>query len=111
MASAGRRRGQQFVGRVVSTYNQKTARIAVPRRVKHKLLPIYLNKETRLNCHDEHELTRVGDLVRVEYVRPLSKTKHHAVVEILERARNEDGKVEIPEEDLRAAGDGAEGRK
>jgi ribosomal protein S17 len=40
-----------------------------------------------VKVHDENEIAGIGDLVRIEETRPLSKDKHFRLVEIVEKAR------------------------
>ncbi|MBK5968176.1 MULTISPECIES: 30S ribosomal protein S17 [Thiorhodovibrio] len=74
-------------GRVLSTAMQKTITVMIERRVKHPLYGKFLRRSTKLHAHDEDNQCNVGDWVRVELCRPLSKTKSWRLVEILERAR------------------------
>lgn len=73
-------------GRVVSDKMDKTVTILVERKVKHALYGKYLRRSTKLHAHDEENICREGDLVRVTECRPLSKTKNWRVVEIVTRA-------------------------
>ena len=55
-----------------------------------KLHPIYrrmIRRTTRVKAHDEASACEIGDLVRLEQTRPLSKEKHWRVAEILERSK------------------------
>jgi small subunit ribosomal protein S17 len=82
--SSGRR--QQKVGRVLSDKMQKTIVVAVESTKRH---PIYKRtyKETKhFKAHDERNSARIGDVVRIEETRPLSKEKRWRLVEILNRA-------------------------
>lgn len=74
-------------GRVLSTAMQKTITVLIERRVKHPIYGKFLRRSTKLHAHDEDNQCNVGDWVRVELCRPLSKTKSWRLVEILERAR------------------------
>ncbi|WPL16738.1 30S ribosomal protein S17 [Thiorhodovibrio winogradskyi] len=76
-----------LTGRVLSTAMQKTITLVVERRVKHPIYGKFLRRSTKLHAHDEENQCQVGDWVRVELCRPLSKTKNWRLVEIVERAR------------------------
>jgi small subunit ribosomal protein S17 len=74
-------------GVVVSTSMDKTAVIAVTDRVRHRRYNKTVQRTNKLYAHDETNDLNVGDLVRVQETRPLSKTKRWRVTEVLERAR------------------------
>jgi small subunit ribosomal protein S17 len=74
-------------GLVVSNKMDKTAVVAVIERVRHPRYRKTVQRTKRLHVHDETNDLRVGDRVRVQETRPLSKTKRWRVLEILERAR------------------------
>ncbi|GAP66090.1 30S ribosomal protein S17 [Mizugakiibacter sediminis] len=73
-------------GRVVSNKMHKTVTVLVERQVQHDLYGKIIRRSTKLHAHDENGECREGDLVRVAECRPLSKTKHFRVVEIVARA-------------------------
>lgn len=73
-------------GRVISSKTEKTLTVLIERQQQHKLLGKILRRSTKLHVHDENGEAREGDLVRVAECRPISKTKHHRLVEILSRA-------------------------
>jgi small subunit ribosomal protein S17 len=74
-------------GVVVSAGRDKTVSVEVTSSVRHRMYAKTLERRRRLQAHDEKNDARLGDTVRVEETRPLSKTKHWRVVEIVERAR------------------------
>lgn len=74
-------------GLVKSTSMDKTALVVVTERVRHRRYNKTLLRNTKLYVHDETNDLNVGDRVRVQETRPLSKLKRWRVVEILERAR------------------------
>jgi small subunit ribosomal protein S17 len=65
----------------------KTAVVAVVDRVRHARYSKTVQRTKRLYVHDEENQASVGDRVRVQETRPLSKLKRWRLVEILERAR------------------------
>ena len=77
---------RRIVGRVVSNKANKTITVAVERSVKHPVYGKYVRKTTKLHAHDENNDCHEGDLVAVVETRPLSRTKHFRLVEVLERA-------------------------
>ncbi len=74
-------------GTVVSNGMDKTAVVAVVDRVRHARYSKTVQRTKRLYVHDEENQASVGDKVRVEETRPLSKLKRWRLVEIVERAR------------------------
>jgi small subunit ribosomal protein S17 len=74
-------------GLVVSTQMNKTAVVAVVERVRHRRYAKTVQRTKRLYAHDEQNDTRVGDRVRIQETRPLSKLKRWRIVEVLERAK------------------------
>ncbi len=65
----------------------KTRRVEIPRLVKHPRYGKYIKRRTVCYAHDEANETRVGDTVEIMETRPLSKTKHWRLAEIVEVAR------------------------
>lgn len=75
------------VGRVVSNAMQKSVVVAVDRLVRHPLYGKTIRRTSTFMAHDESNECNVGDKVRIEETRPLSKRKRWIVREILERAK------------------------
>jgi small subunit ribosomal protein S17 len=84
--SAAQPRRQQRTGKVVSDKMQKTIVVAIETLKRHPLYKRTYKSTNRFKAHDEHNDARVGDLVRIEETRPLSKDKRWRLVEILNRA-------------------------
>jgi small subunit ribosomal protein S17 len=74
------------VGRVVSNSMQKTIVVQVERRVQHAEYTRTIKRTSRFHAHDEKNEAKVGDRVRIEETRPLSKLKRWRLREILSRA-------------------------
>jgi len=74
-------------GLVVSTAMDKTAVVAVVERVRHRRYAKTVQRTKRFHAHDENNESRVGDRVRVQETRPMSKLKRWRIVEVLERAK------------------------
>lgn len=75
------------VGLVVSNKMDKTITIAIERQVKHPVYGKFIKQTTKLKAHDETNDAGMGDIVRIQETRPLSKTKRWRLVEVLERAK------------------------
>jgi small subunit ribosomal protein S17 len=74
-------------GLVVSNAMDKTAVVATIDRVRHRRYNKTVQRTSKLFVHDEENDLRIGDRVRIQETRPLSKNKRWRVVEVLERAR------------------------
>jgi small subunit ribosomal protein S17 len=74
-------------GLVVSTGMDKTAVVAVTDRVRHPRYNKTVRRTNKLYVHDETNDLNVGDRVRVQETRPLSKLKRWRVLDVVERAR------------------------
>ena len=74
-------------GIVVSTSMEKTAVVAIVDRVRHRRYNKSVQRTKKLFVHDSDNDLNVGDRVRIQETRPLSKKKRWRILEILERAR------------------------
>jgi small subunit ribosomal protein S17 len=80
---------KERVGEVVSDKMSKTIVVRVERRFRHTGFKKVVTEYNKLYAHDELELAGIGDLVRIQETRPLSRSKRWRLVEIL----NPDGSV------------------
>jgi len=74
-------------GVVVSDAMQSTVVVAVVERVRHPRYGKTVQRTKKLYVHDADDTAKVGDRVRVQETRPLSKLKRWRLTEIVERAR------------------------
>jgi small subunit ribosomal protein S17 len=74
-------------GIVVSNKMDQTAVVAVVSRVRHPRYNKTVQRTAKLFVDDPSNDLNIGDRVRVQETRPLSKLKRWRVVEVLERAR------------------------
>ncbi|MCS6887251.1 MAG: 30S ribosomal protein S17 [Chloroflexus sp.] len=77
------------VGRVVSDKMDKTVVVAVDYLKPHPLYRKIIRRTKKFHAHDEENACKVGDVVRIEETRPLSRTKRWRVVEIVQRGEEE----------------------
>ena len=82
--AAGRRK--EVVGEVVSNRMQKTIVVQVIRRKAHPLYIRVISKAKKFYAHDENNQAHVGDVVRLEETRPLSKLKRWRLKEVVRKA-------------------------
>ena len=78
-------RRQQKIGRVVSNKMDKTIVVVVETLKKHRIYKRTFKQTKRFQAHDEENTCQVGDIVRIEESRPLSKMKRWRLVEIVKR--------------------------
>ena len=78
-------RRQQKVGRVDSNKMDKTIVVVVEFLKKHRIYKRTYRQTKRFYAHDENNECQVGDLVRIEESRPLSKLKRWRLIEIVKR--------------------------
>ena len=70
-----------LTGRVTSDKMDKTITVLVDRRVMHPLYKKFIRRSKKYAAHDEENVCKVGDVVRIEECRPISKRKTWIVVE------------------------------
>ena len=84
---AERSRRKVFVGRVVSNRMDKTITVVVERRVRHPFYGKYITKSSKFMAHDEENICKEGDSVRIMETRPYSRQKRWRLVEVVKKAR------------------------
>ena len=80
-----RARRKVRTGSVVRVKQDKTAVVEMVWKQRHRLYHKQVRRVARFYVHDPENQCRLGDLVRIEETRPISKTKHWRLLEILER--------------------------
>jgi small subunit ribosomal protein S17 len=76
-----------LVGDVVSTKMQKTIIVEVTRKKSHHLYGRVIARSRRFYAHDEKNIANVGDVVRLEETRPMSKLKRWRLRDVIRRAK------------------------
>ena len=76
-----------LIGTVTSDKTDKTVTVLVERKVKHPLYGKIIRRSKKYHAHDETNEYVVGDQVRIEETRPVSKTKTWKVIERLVASR------------------------
>jgi small subunit ribosomal protein S17 len=87
LSQSARALRKERIGVVVSNKMDKSAVVAVRRRVKHPVYGKFLVRTTKFMTHDEKNECSEGDTVRIMETRPLSKTKRWRLVEIIEKVK------------------------
>lgn len=70
-------------GRVISDKMDKTVVVEVQVAERHPLYHKTIKRAVKYKAHDENKVSKVGDLVRIEETRPISREKHWRVAEVL----------------------------
>ena len=68
-----------LIGTVTSDKTDKTVTVLVERKVKHPLYGKIIRRSKKYHAHDEKNEYELGDIVRIEETKPISKTKTWAV--------------------------------
>jgi small subunit ribosomal protein S17 len=77
---------KERVGEVIASANAKTITVQVQRRYAHRKFKKVVTGYKKFYVHDENSQAKIGDRVRIEETRPISKTKHWRLVEVVEKA-------------------------
>ena len=83
--TAGRRK--ELIGYVVSNRMNKTIVVQVVRQKAHPLYSRVISKAKKFYAHDEKNEAHIGDIVRLEETRPLSKLKRWRLKEVLRKTK------------------------
>jgi small subunit ribosomal protein S17 len=84
-APVSRSNRKERVGEVIANKMTKTIIVRVERRFPHPKFKKVITGYKKFYAHDEKSEAKVGDRVRIQETRPLSKTKRWRLVEIVER--------------------------
>ena len=82
-----KRKRQSLTGEVVSTKMDKTAVVKVTRKVKHPLYKKYIKMYKKYFAHVGTIEPKLGDIVKISSIRPISKKKRWQVSEIIREAK------------------------
>lgn len=75
-----------MIGKVVSTKMAKTIVVEVNRQKAHPLYRRVVSRSKKFYAHDENQTANVGDFVKIEETRPLSRLKRWRLQEVLKKA-------------------------
>ncbi|APE74249.1 30S ribosomal protein S17 [Spiroplasma citri] len=73
-------------GRVISDKSEKTITVLVETYKNHPLYKKRVKYSKKYLAHDEQNQAHIGDKVSIMETRPLSKTKHFRLIEVIEKA-------------------------
>ena len=86
MPNNARSKRKDRVGIVVGDKMDKTITVQVDRVAHHPVYDKLMRMATKFKAHDEKNAAKLGDTVRIEETRPLSKTKRWRLVEIVKKS-------------------------
>ena len=75
-----------LIGKVVSNQNDKTITVLVETYKTHPLYGKRVKYSKKYHAHDEKNEAKVGDTVKIQMTKPLSKTKRFVLVKVVEKA-------------------------
>ena len=71
---------REQTGEVISDKMNKTVVVVVKSRIQHPQYGKVLTRRTKFSAHDEKQVSKIGDIVKIRESRPLSKTKTRMTV-------------------------------
>ncbi len=74
-----------LVGKIVSNKMQKTVVVEIERRIRHPIYGKIVKKTKRLKADDNGFKVKVGESVKIEQTKPISRDKYFKVIEILKQ--------------------------
>lgn len=93
MPTNPRPKRKERIGIVTSDRMDKTITVQVSSIYRHPVYDKALKMKTKFKAHDEKEVAKTGDTVRIEETRPLSKTKRWRLVEVIKKRETEAGET------------------
>ena len=91
MPSKIRHKRKERIGVVVSDKMDKTISVRVDWVTHHPVYRKIVRKATKFKAHDETNSAKMGDTVKIQETRPMSKTKRWRLVEIVKKAHLQAG--------------------
>ena len=80
-----RNKRKERIGVVKSNKMNKTISVVVDRSITHPVYDKLVRSHTTFKAHDEKNEAKIGDTVRIQETRPISKTKRWRLVEIIKK--------------------------
>ena len=85
MSNSIRHKRKTRTGVVVSDKMDKTITVRVDRVTHHPIYDKLIRSHAKFKVHDEKDAAKVGDMVRIQETRPISKTKRWRLVEVVKK--------------------------
>ena len=83
---ADRNERKVYEGEVISDKMDKTITVEIATVKQHPKYHKRMNRTTKLKAHDENNIAKDGDIVKIIETRPLSKTKRFRLIEVVEES-------------------------
>lgn len=83
MMETSKLKGRTLIGKVVSDKMQKTIVVVIERTIKHPKYGKIMRRRTKLHAHDEQEVCKIGNIVKIRESRPYSKMKSWILDEVI----------------------------
>ncbi|MBP7217001.1 MAG: 30S ribosomal protein S17 [Candidatus Omnitrophica bacterium] len=77
---------KEFIGKVISDKMQKTILVRVMRMASSEKYGRIAKRYKNYKAHDEQGIAKMGDSVRIQETRPLSKDKHFRLLQVVKKA-------------------------
>ncbi len=78
---------KQYTGIVTSDKMQKTRVVSVTRLSKHPKYGKIIKNSNKFKVHDEKDVSKQGDRVKIEETRPISKDKRYRLLAVIKKAK------------------------
>lgn len=78
---------KEFSGKVISDKMSKTIIVKVTSLSKHSKYNRIIRKYSKFKVHDDKNTAKIGDTVRIQETRPLSKDKRFRLIEVVKKAK------------------------
>jgi small subunit ribosomal protein S17 len=85
MMSETEKNTKSMIGIVVSNKMDKTIVVEIQRQIKHPSYKKYIKRRAKYLAHDENQVCKIGDTVKISETRPLSKRKNWKLDEIISK--------------------------
>lgn len=85
MPDDSRHKRKERIGVVVSDKMDKTRTVRVDWVMHHPMYKKLMHRQTRFKVHDEKNIAKAGDTVKIQETRPFSKTKRWRLVEVVKQ--------------------------
>lgn len=76
---------KETLGTVISNKMDKTVTVVVKQQVKHKKYGKIINRTNKYYVDDPTNICKIGDKVRIQETRPISKNKRWKIIELIEK--------------------------
>ena len=77
------RKKQSMIGEVISDKMEKTVIVQVTRKIPHPVYKKYVKRFKKYQVHVETVQPKIGDMVKISSMRPMSKNKRWRLSEIV----------------------------